>query len=342
MTRRVMSLEETNNAIAGLAEEGRMCAAVTGAAGFLASEIARRAVVLGWSVNALDRLPHPGGDSLQRKVVDIRDEDMVAQYFRGCQVVIHAAGLAHRKAMSVQEYFEVNQRGTESVARAAARAGVRRLVLVSSVAVYGSREGFVDEGSRCSPDAPYGCSKLAAEERATEVARSSALELTILRLATVFGEGDPGSVGRLIRAIERRRFVWIGDGHNWKSLVFRDDAASACLVAACGPKATVGTYNVVGSHLQVAELVDTIARETGSRIPSLKIPSRPVLAVTALGRRLTGGRGPMASLHAGLERWLADDRYDGHRFEETFGFSARVGVSEGLRRQVTWGRNRAE
>ena len=58
------------------------------------------------------------------------------------------------------------------------------------------------------------------------------MALTILRLATLYGEGDPGNVGRLMRTLDRGRFLWIGDGSNRKSLLYRGDAANACMAVA--------------------------------------------------------------------------------------------------------------
>ena len=58
------------------------------------------------------------------------------------------------------------------------------------------------------------------------------MALTILRLATLYGEGDPGNVGRLMRTLDRGRFLWIGDGSNRESLLYRGDAARACMAVA--------------------------------------------------------------------------------------------------------------
>ena len=84
-----------------------------------------------------------------------------------------------------------------------------------------------DENTPCNPVGPYALSKYNAELRAIEIARVSGMALAILRLATLYGEGNPGNVGRLMRALDRGRFLWIGDGSNRKSLLYRGDAARA-------------------------------------------------------------------------------------------------------------------
>ena len=69
------------------------------------------------------------------------------------------------------------------------------------------------------------------------------MALTILRLATLYGEGDPGNVGRLMRTLDRGRFLWIGDGSNRKSLLYKGDAASARMVTVERPSSGVNVYN---------------------------------------------------------------------------------------------------
>jgi nucleoside-diphosphate-sugar epimerase len=112
------------------------------------------------------------------------------------------------------------------------------LILISSVSVYGPYTlGLYDENTPCRPVGPYPLSKFHAELRAIEIADKSGMALTILRLATLYGEGDPGNVGRLIRSLDQGRFVWIGDGSNRKSLLYKRDAARACVAVASSPAA---------------------------------------------------------------------------------------------------------
>ena len=68
-----------------------------------------------------------------------------------------------------------------------------------------------------------------------EISRMPHVDLTILRMATLYGEGDPGNVARLMRAIDLGRFIWIGNGMNRKSLLHKEDAARASLEVAKTP-----------------------------------------------------------------------------------------------------------
>src|SRR5690606_35152077 len=132
--------------------------------------------------------------------------------------------------------------------RAAAAAGIRSIVLVSSTSVYGGTAE--NEDTPTSPANAYGRSKLAAELVALSLAKEYKIKLAILRMTTLFGRGDRGNVARLIRAVKSRRFVQIGNGTNRKSLIHVSDAARACLVA-CGRD---GIFNVSSASYEMREI----------------------------------------------------------------------------------------
>ena len=249
---------------------------VTGASGFLGSAIVEAT-----------------GDA-QPVSLRGRQASEFASMFAGASAVIHAAGLAHRK-FKPEEYRAVNVELTRAVAQAAAAARVPRLVLVSSVSVYAG-------------GTPYAVSKLEGER----VAAASFRDVVILRPATIIGEGDPGNVRRLIDAIARRRFVWIGRGENRKSLVHREDVARACLVAI---NAAPGVYNVAGDAPQMREIVALIARRLG-RSP-LHIPIPDVLL----------RRAPLAV----LRKFATDDVYENAEL-----FTPAVPWDQALEREIEW------
>ncbi len=167
---------------------------------------------------------------------------------KGLTCVIHAAGLAHvfdSARTGNAPFHSVNVAGTVNMLQAAVRAGVGHFILISSVSVYGPfTEGSWNEDAPCKPAGPYASSKYEAEIQARDIAVKTGISLTILRLATLYGEQDPGNVGRLVRLLDRGRFMWIGTGANRKSLLYKEDAARACVRAASRPASGIGTYNV--------------------------------------------------------------------------------------------------
>lgn len=310
-----------------MASEGPVL--VTGSSGYLGSEVVRLLRAAGRSVA-----------TPSRKEVDILNPASVRSGIRDAAAVIHAAGLAHVRSGG-REHRErllaVNGQGTANVARAAARAGVGHLVLVSSVSVYGpSPSSPVSETSLCKPLEPYGRSKLEAEQAAQEAVEGTDTRLTILRFTTIIGEQDPGNVARLVDTIARRRFVWIGSGANRKSLIYREDAARACLLALDRPDEAVRIYNVSAKPSTMREIVRHIGTHLKVEVPNWAIPAALARTGSGLGSVLSMGRGPLARVHRTLQKWLSDEVFTTNSIENDLGFSAAVSVSEGLRREVAW------
>ena len=189
---------------------------ITGAAGFLGATIVAQAVASGLSVSATDRFESAKVSGVPFTFADILDPNSLSKIFQGEHCGCHVAGLAHifsPDANSGEKFRQINEIGTANVASAVSAAGVGHLILVSSVSVYGPYTmGTYDENTSCNPVGPYALSKYNAELRAIAIAQKSAMALTILRLATLYGEGDPGNVGRLICALDKRHFLWIGNG----------------------------------------------------------------------------------------------------------------------------------
>jgi nucleoside-diphosphate-sugar epimerase len=312
---------------------------VTGAAGFLGSCVVRRAVEDGLRVRGLSRRPGPAAGGVEWCRHDVRDPAGLAEALRGVDGVIHAAGLAHVfRDPDPAAFRSVNEVGTANVAEAAARAGVRHFVHVSSVAVYGPHPpAACAEGTPCRPEGPYGTSKYQAELRATRAAEAAGMPLTILRLATLYGEGDPGNVARLMRAIDRGRFLWVGAGSNRKSLLHRADAATACLVALRNPRPGVQVYNVSAPPCTMRAVVEGLAAALGRRPPRWGVPA-PLARGLARLLALLAPTGRLRSLPSTVAKWLADDVYDSTRFQQAVGFRAEVDLADGLRREVEWHR----
>lgn len=315
---------------------------VTGANGFLGSEVVRQIAATHISVRATDRHAKSITPDIDYRPADILDQSSLKTAFHGVTQTIHAAGLAHvfHNPRSVSATFKaINEQGTANVARVAAEVGVRHFILISSVSVYGPfTRGVFDEIAPCCPEGPYAESKYQAEQRAIEIAQQSGMALTILRLATLYGEGDPGNIARLMRAIDRGRFLWIGHGSNRKSLLHREDAACACLTAMQSPVSGINIFNVSAPSVTMREVVCQIAAALGRHVWPIRIPASLALLGAKGGAKLLPGR--FTPLEGTVKKWLADDVYNATKFENQFGFKAKVGLANGLKREVAWYRQK--
>jgi len=145
---------------------------VTGGAGYIGSIISARLLEAGHQVTAYDDLSRGHraavAPDVELVVGDVRDTPRLTTVLRerACTAIVHMAALAEVAESVVRPdlYRDVNTTGTESLARAAAGAGVERIVFSSTAAVYGQPDELpITEGASAAPTNPYGQSKLAAE-----------------------------------------------------------------------------------------------------------------------------------------------------------------------------------
>lgn len=289
---------------------------LTGADGFVGSAVLDAAGRRGIGVRKASRRQAPA--------FDIFRPDTLKAAMEGVGTVIHAAGAAHvfrRTAASEDWMRRTNVEGTRNVVAAARSADVRHIILVSSVSVYGSESDVYSE------------SKRQGEQAAVEEARDS-VALTILRLATVYGEGDRGNVLRLVRAIDRGRFIRIGSGDNRKTLIHRDDAGAAIVAAAVS--GISGVFNVAAPPVTMREVVAAIARALGAPTPRLSINARAAMLVAHALGVLTLHHRRAAALERTIAKWCSDEVHDGSEFCERFAFTPAIDLAQGIGREVDW------
>jgi nucleoside-diphosphate-sugar epimerase len=173
-------------------------------------------------------------------------------------------------------------------------------------------------------------SKWQAELRAQEAINPQESSLTILRFATMYGEADRGNVGRLIRVVHRGRFLWPGHGTNRKSLIFREDAARACLLALEYERLGVEIYNVSALPVSLREIVTAICDALHMPIPKLGMPQAWLNVALWLAEKL----GSQGTLSKTLHKITHDDCYDSSWFNRDYGFCPRISLAEGMKRAV--------
>ena len=314
---------------------------VTGANGFLGSEIVRQMITAGHNVRATDKDPNCLIKEIEYVQADITQTGHIMSAVAGVATVIHGAGFAHvigNEDELAERFRQINEFGAANVAEAAAESGVKHFVLISSVSVYGpSASRVCSEIMPCCPSSQYAKSKLNAERRVLAVGQQSGMMVTILRFATVYGEGDPGNVGRLIRSLERRCFISIGDGSNNKSLLYKGDAARACLAVLKTPPNGCAIYNVSGQPCKIHEIVEILIASLGKRPFIIRIPVSVAAFTSRLLARLFPA--PFSRFSERISKWLADDIIDTHRIESEIGYKTQVDLTDGLNRQVRWLKN---
>ena len=290
---------------------------VTGASGFIGCRAAEiLALREGWDVRALVHNPAHASRIARLPVElvqgDLNDEQAVASAVRGCETVVHCAigtqyGQRHR-------IFEVTVGGTRNLAAAALASGVRRLVHLSTMAVYGTAvSGVLDEASPVNPPQgdDYSESKLEAEQLLRR-ASAEGLDVVMLRPGNVYGPFSRTFTTRPLQYLAKGRLMVV-DGHTPSNTVHVDNLVEAIILSLGGDGSLKGEVFVIsdGDDLSWRDFYGFFAEAVG--IPLLEDTLASVSASRGAARRrpsLLGALGALAlsaESKSLLKRVLATD-----------------------------------
>jgi UDP-glucose 4-epimerase len=296
---------------------------VCGGAGFIGSTLTDRLVGDGHTVVVLDNLARGRRENL-RSAVEVIELDIIDPGLAGAvadvapEVVVNLAAQIDVRLSVADPMLDASSNilGTVAVLEAARRSGARKVVLASSVAIYGPPEVLpVTEQTPTNPLSPYAVSKLAGEMYLRQYSRLHGLETTTLVLTNTYGprqdpHGEAGVIAifaeRMLNKLPTRVF---GGGTNSRDYLFVDDAVDA-MVRACGPVAAGMRLNVgTGVAITDLELHRTIAAAVGGVAEPEQAPARlgdlPHMVVDATQARLILGWKPSVELREGIDRTLA-------------------------------------
>jgi nucleoside-diphosphate-sugar epimerase len=262
---------------------------VTGASGFIGRPLAAALAEAGYQVRAAVRDRRGQGFSPGIEVAiqpDLASPAFWSPLLRGVDAVVHLAGIAHAgPGIPEATYERVNHLASAELARAAAAAGLRRFVFMSSIRAQTSvaANAPLSEADEPRPTDAYGRSKLAAEA----AVRASGVPYTILRPVLVYGPGVKGNVAHLMRLAALPVPLPFGALSNRRSLLALDNLIAAVRFALENARATNETFIVADPKaVSMAELV-SILRATMGRKPWLTPAPRTLLsaALRLIGRR---------------------------------------------------------
>ncbi|MGD9309413.1 MAG: SDR family oxidoreductase [Desulfosarcina sp.] len=302
------------------------CALVTGGAGFIGSHLVDELVQNECRVKVLDNLSTGHrrnidhlADQIDFTEGDIRDTGVLDKVIVGCDVVFHQAAVVS-VSQSVDDPIhscEVNDLGTVRVLDASRRAGVRRVVLASSSAVYGNDPRLPkSEDMAPMPLSPYAVQKLAGEFYASIFGRLYGLETVCLRYFNVFGpRQDPSSPYSgvisifMSKAADRQPPTIYGDGSQSRDFIYVSDVVQANFVAATQAEAAGKKYNVgTGESIRIRDLWDLICNISNIQVDPIFAPRRPGDIRESLSDinsiRSSLGFRPQVNLRKGLEQTL--------------------------------------
>lgn len=305
---------------------------VTGATGFLGGALTRRLSADGVRVRALVRAPTKAGRVRDLPGVEVVQGDLLkaealTDALRGCDV-LYSVGAALSGTLNEQR--RVNVEGVRRLHAAAQAAGVRRVVHVSTLAIYGySHRGVVTETTPHAPNREaYSTSKWEGEAavRAGDVAYS------IIRPGAIYGPHSGFWTRTAFNVARRRPTVWIGDGSGSVPAIYVDDVLDMLLMLAEHPKAAGEAFNCVYSPSPTwRAFLGAYARMAGHEswlgIPPLLV--RPLAA-------LAGLLPPLRIAPLMLDYIASTRTYSMEKARDLLGWQPRVGLAEGMAKTEAW------
>jgi UDP-glucose 4-epimerase len=317
---------------------------VTGATGAVAPQVVKSLHDAGYRLRVLvHRKPlnaamPPGIEFVPG---DITDPDSMKTAVQGMNYIVHMAALLHvvnPRPESRAEYYRINVDGVRIISEQAYKCGVDRMILFSTIAVYGRGNGrLLTEDSPLNPDTLYGETKLAAERIVIASQRQDGLPMgVVLRLAAVYGADVKGNYRTLVHALARGRFVPLGKGDNRRTVVYDKDVAQATLLALESPIAIGKVYNVTDGETHTVRAINhTICNALGRHPPRVYLPLKPVQIVISLLEKAAYllGRTPPIS-RAMIDKYVEDVAVDGSLIQSELGFRPAYNLDSGWREAI--------
>ena len=306
---------------------------VTGAAGFIGSHLSERLVADGYEVTGIDcftdyydparkrgnlaRLQEHGNFDLVEENIN---ECALSDLFEGCSTVFHLAaqaGVRRSWGDEFSHYIDCNILATQKILEALREMKDIRLVYSSSSSVYGeTRHLPMKEDHKLRPISPYGATKLAGEDLCELYFHNFGLRYAALRYFTVYGprqRPDMAFSKFITAAFEGSLIEVFGDGKQTRDFTFVSDAVEANILAS-RYEGGERVFNIGGgSRVSVLEVLDIIREETGMK-----------LDIEHIGKA-SGD--------------VTDTWADTDRARSELGFAPRMGLKEGLAKEIEWYRN---
>jgi len=299
---------------------------ITGAAGFLGAALSNKLAHEGHNVRGLDDLSTGSPNELSPEVHftrgDVNDRPKLWTQLQGVDCVYHLAArvLVPESVLYPREYNLVNVGGTVTLMEAMRDVGVKRVVFISSGAIYGEQETQpVKENAVPNPQSPYAVSKLAAEYYVNTIGKLLEIETVCLRVFNAYGPGQqlPPAYAPVIPSFLRQAYlngtlVINGSGNQTRDYIYIDDVINALQAAATAPGINRMIINVgSGNDVSLKELARLVTKVSGGE-PEIvhnphndEGPARLCADLTCAKEMLNYQ--PRVSLEAGMKLTLERD-----------------------------------
>lgn len=268
---------------------------------------------------------------------DLNDPMSLARALEGQDVVLHAAGIIH--VQKIGDFYRINRDGTRNLLEAAVRAGVSKLVYISSNAAQGFCGGKgheLDESAPCRPVSHYGKSKRQGEEAVEEFQREGRIRTVILRPAMFYGPPVPSRHLDIYRRIQKGRFPVFGTGDYLRSVTYIDNLVQAVHLALTRKGADGKTFTIVDRETPTLnQIIRAMSKALGVSVKIDRYPRWIAQAAEIFDRVLEA-----LGIYWMLPHIIGEaHKHIGYRIDwavRELGYDPKVNYREGYRRAIDW------
>ncbi len=312
-----------------------MKAFITGATGFIGTNLIHRLLKDGWQVKALVRdekkFRLPEHKNLKLIKGSLTDQVSLDEGSKGVDIVFNlAAGLPYHQ-LSEEKYIQANVTGVENLLKAAYDARVDRLVHISTVGIYGSSgSDVINEQSKVNTRDIYSETKYKGEQTVRDFAKKTGLQFVIIRPTIGYGPYDirPGFLD-LFKFIKKRLFFLVGEGNNFFHTIYVENLVDAFILAATKKEAKDEDF-IIGDEVcpTMRELAQTIAKVERVSLNPFYLPRWFAFFLARLpGVPLTNQRVTFIT---------ENRRYSTEKAKKILGYKPRYNLEEGIKKTYDW------
>lgn len=269
---------------------------------------------------------------------DVNDASTLVEPFKSVESVFHLCGLIHPKG-KVNDFFEINTKGTKNVLNAAIKAGVKRFIYMSSNSVAGIRfnKEVMTEEDIPAPYMAYGKSKYLAEKMVLEAASNGLIEAVIIRTCWFYGPNQPERQTRFFRMIKNGNPIIFGSGNNLRSMSYIDNSIQGLFLAEKSEIANGRVYWIADRRpYSTIEIYRTIAELLEIKDFKPRFVPGVISEVCKVADGILQKFGfYVPEIHVAGEM-NKDIACSIEKAEKELGYNPEVDLKEGMRRSIKW------
>lgn len=258
-----------------------MKALITGAGGWLGSELTKQLLEKNYKIKALvlessknlDELKQMYPKNLDIIIGNICLERDIKNAIKGSDIVFHLAAKVHcqpKNKKDIDDFYKINTNASEIIFNECLNEKVKRVIFYSSVSVYGESKEVINVRSRRDPITAYAKSKQKAEEIAIKLYQEKGLPITVIQPVTVYGGDDVGNFEKMKLFAEKGFLPRFGDGENKKTIIYFKDLIEATINIS-EDENSIGKTIICGTeNISLNKIIETFKKSSRKKVKVIK------------------------------------------------------------------------